>query len=241
MIETRFRGLLDQFQVEIGVLKALDHPNIIHLADVFETETRIYMVRFGGHNKNGEEGYRSCMTHHHHHPTPPHTHSTSPTPHPHPPTHQVMELMRGGELFDYVVEKGTLSEEEVCLSFHIYPYPKPARPSFIRPRPTLGFTYHIHGRTLFNRPSPISPLTSLLYLLGVGPGAAPRLGHRVHALDGDHPPRPQARCVHAWVFVVGGRRCEACGGPRSERARTHTHTHTQSNTLQAGTRTLTPK
>ena len=32
-------------QVEIGVLKALDHPNIIHLADVFETETRIYMVR----------------------------------------------------------------------------------------------------------------------------------------------------------------------------------------------------
>lgn len=83
MIETRFRGLLDQFQVgvgvggalerafgpgrlstaqshtntnrhertltglqvEIGVLKALDHPNIIHLADVFETETRIYMVR----------------------------------------------------------------------------------------------------------------------------------------------------------------------------------------------------
>ena len=32
-------------QVEIGVLKALDHPNIIRLADVFETETRIYMVR----------------------------------------------------------------------------------------------------------------------------------------------------------------------------------------------------
>lgn len=30
--------------MEIGVLKALDHPNIIHLADVFETETRIYMV-----------------------------------------------------------------------------------------------------------------------------------------------------------------------------------------------------
>ena len=26
------------------MLKALDHPNIIHLADVFETETRIYMV-----------------------------------------------------------------------------------------------------------------------------------------------------------------------------------------------------
>jgi serine/threonine protein kinase len=44
MIETRFRGLLDQFQIEIGVLKALHHPNIIHLEDVYETDTRIYMV-----------------------------------------------------------------------------------------------------------------------------------------------------------------------------------------------------
>ena len=26
----------------------------------------------------------------------------------------VQELVEGGELFDYVVEKGTLSEEEVC-------------------------------------------------------------------------------------------------------------------------------
>ncbi|GAB5034263.1 camk camk1 protein kinase [Nannochloropsis oceanica] len=68
MVESRFRGLLDQFQLEIGVLRALGgHKNIIHLEDVFETEERIYMV---------------------------------------------MELMRGGELFDYVVEKGTLSEEE---------------------------------------------------------------------------------------------------------------------------------
>eukprot|EP00624_Nannochloropsis_granulata_P004407 evm.model.NODE_31928_length_7276_cov_23.184168.1 len=68
MVETRFRGLLDQFQIEIGVLRTLGgHKNIIHLEDVFETGERIYMV---------------------------------------------MELMRGGELFDYVVEKGTLSEEE---------------------------------------------------------------------------------------------------------------------------------
>lgn len=45
MIEMKFRGLLDQFQIEIGVLKTLNHPNIIHLEDVFETENKIYMVR----------------------------------------------------------------------------------------------------------------------------------------------------------------------------------------------------
>ncbi|EKU20333.1 serine threonine-protein kinase dclk3 [Nannochloropsis gaditana CCMP526] len=67
MVESRFRGLLEQFQIEVAVLKALDHPNIIRLEDVFETEHRIYMV---------------------------------------------MELMRGGELFDRVVERGSLSEEE---------------------------------------------------------------------------------------------------------------------------------
>lgn len=29
--------------------------------------------------------------------------------------HMVMELMLGGELFDYVVEKGTLSESEASV------------------------------------------------------------------------------------------------------------------------------
>lgn len=66
-VELKFSGLLDQFFVEIKVLKSLDHPNIIKLEDTFESTQRIYMV---------------------------------------------MEMMRGGELFDYVVEKGTLSEEE---------------------------------------------------------------------------------------------------------------------------------
>jgi len=66
-IEQRFRGLLQQFYVEIEALKALDHPNIISLEDVYVTTDKIYMV---------------------------------------------MELMEGGELFDYVVEKGTLTEEE---------------------------------------------------------------------------------------------------------------------------------
>lgn len=69
-VEMKFSGLLDQFNVEIKVLGALKHPNIIHLEDTFETSDRIYMV---------------------------------------------MELMRGGELFDYVVDKGTLSEEEASL------------------------------------------------------------------------------------------------------------------------------
>ena len=45
----------------------MNHPNIIHLEDVYEVPDRIYMV---------------------------------------------MEIMSGGELFDYVVEKGTLKEEE---------------------------------------------------------------------------------------------------------------------------------
>ena len=66
-VELKFNGLLDQFFVEIKVLKALNHPNIIRLEDTYETSERIYMV---------------------------------------------MEMMVGGELFDYVVEKGTLSEEE---------------------------------------------------------------------------------------------------------------------------------
>ena len=49
------------------VLKMLNHPNIIHLEDTYETADRIYMV---------------------------------------------MEMMLGGELFDYVVDKGTLNEQE---------------------------------------------------------------------------------------------------------------------------------
>lgn len=52
------------------MLKTLNHPNIIHLEDTYETSDRIYMV---------------------------------------------MEMMLGGELFDYVVEKGTLNEEEASL------------------------------------------------------------------------------------------------------------------------------
>lgn len=68
-VEMKFSGLLDQFNIEIKVLRALNHPNIIHLEDTFETNERIYMV---------------------------------------------MELMNGGELFDYVVDKGTLSEEEAA-------------------------------------------------------------------------------------------------------------------------------
>jgi serine/threonine protein kinase len=54
----------------LQVLKTLNHPNIIHLEDTYETADRIYMV---------------------------------------------MEMMMGGELFDYVVEKGTLSEEEASV------------------------------------------------------------------------------------------------------------------------------
>ena len=43
-VEAKFNGLLDQFFVEIKVLKSLNHPNIIHLQDTYETPDRIYMV-----------------------------------------------------------------------------------------------------------------------------------------------------------------------------------------------------
>eukprot|EP01041_Mallomonas_annulata_P003909 gene3909-7796_t len=69
-IEMKYTGLMEQFNIEIKVLKLLNHPNIIHLADTYETPEKIYMV---------------------------------------------MEVMKGGELFDYVVEKGTLSEEEASV------------------------------------------------------------------------------------------------------------------------------
>lgn len=69
-IEENFDGGLDALSVEIKVLKQLEHPNIIHLEDTFETNTGIYMV---------------------------------------------MEKMDGGELFDYVVDRQTLNEEEASV------------------------------------------------------------------------------------------------------------------------------
>ncbi|RHY34818.1 hypothetical protein DYB32_000628 [Aphanomyces invadans] len=54
-------AMLTCLEVEIQVLQSLDHPNIIHMEDVYQTDSRI------------------CM---------------------------VTELMEGGELFDYVVQKG---------------------------------------------------------------------------------------------------------------------------------------
>lgn len=63
--------LLEQFQNEISVLMMLQqthqHPNIIHLEDVYITDRKIFMV---------------------------------------------MEFVRGGELFDYVIKRGKLSESE---------------------------------------------------------------------------------------------------------------------------------
>jgi len=66
-MEMRFAGMLEQFHVEIEALRSLQHPNIIHLNDVYITQNKIYIV---------------------------------------------MELMDGGELFDYVVKRGTLTELE---------------------------------------------------------------------------------------------------------------------------------
>lgn len=54
-------NLLLQFKVEIQVLQSLQHPNIIALKDVYDQDSKIYMIT---------------------------------------------ELMNGGELFEYIVEKG---------------------------------------------------------------------------------------------------------------------------------------
>mmetsp|Transcript_46213 Transcript_46213/g.51537 ORF Transcript_46213/g.51537 Transcript_46213/m.51537 type:complete len:403 (-) Transcript_46213:141-1349(-) len=67
MIEERFHGMMEQFHTEIEALRALHHPGIIELFDVYISEGKIFIV---------------------------------------------MEFMEGGELFDYVVQKGTLTEEE---------------------------------------------------------------------------------------------------------------------------------
>ena len=66
-MEQNFKGMLEQFSVEIDSLTQLQHRNIIHLNDVYVTPHKIYIVT---------------------------------------------ELMEGGELFDYVVERGTLTELE---------------------------------------------------------------------------------------------------------------------------------
>jgi len=67
MIEERFHGMMEQFHTEIEALRALHHPGIIELFDVYISEGKIFIV---------------------------------------------MEFMEGGELFDYVVQKGTLTEDE---------------------------------------------------------------------------------------------------------------------------------
>ncbi|KAG1695269.1 hypothetical protein DVH05_020648 [Phytophthora capsici] len=66
-VEREHNVLMEQFQVEIQVLQSLRHANIIHIEDVFLSESKI------------------CM---------------------------ITEYMGGGELFDYVVDRGTLSEVE---------------------------------------------------------------------------------------------------------------------------------
>eukprot|EP00529_Nitzschia_sp_RCC80_P022447 CAMPEP_0113485668 /NCGR_PEP_ID=MMETSP0014_2-20120614/24601_1 /TAXON_ID=2857 /ORGANISM="Nitzschia sp." /LENGTH=491 /DNA_ID=CAMNT_0000379319 /DNA_START=273 /DNA_END=1748 /DNA_ORIENTATION=- /assembly_acc=CAM_ASM_000159 len=70
LVEERFQGMMEQFHTEIDALRALHHPNIIQLLDVFITDEKIFIV---------------------------------------------MELMEGGELFDYVVKKGTLTEDEASV------------------------------------------------------------------------------------------------------------------------------
>ena len=91
-MESLWDGMMDQFYTEIDVLKTLHHPNIIRLYDVYYTSQKIYIVMelmAGGMYDRNETLYQ----------------------------HFFIEIIINffviiGELFDYVVQKGTLTEEE---------------------------------------------------------------------------------------------------------------------------------
>lgn len=44
MIEERFHGMMEQFHTEIEALRALHHPGIIELFDVYISEGKIFIV-----------------------------------------------------------------------------------------------------------------------------------------------------------------------------------------------------
>ncbi|ETI35877.1 CAMK/CAMK1 protein kinase, variant 2 [Phytophthora nicotianae P10297] len=88
-VEREHNVVMEQFQVEIQVLQSLKHPNIIHIEDVFLSESKICMVRICIPKNERVTQYSMLDA-----------------------LFQVTEYMGGGELFDYVVDRGTLSEVE---------------------------------------------------------------------------------------------------------------------------------
>mmetsp|Transcript_20817 Transcript_20817/g.27073 ORF Transcript_20817/g.27073 Transcript_20817/m.27073 type:complete len:425 (-) Transcript_20817:102-1376(-) len=109
-VHPQYSPVMTQFENEIEVLMKLQqiqqHPNIIHLEDVYITSTSILMI---------------------------------------------MELMQGGELFDYVVQRGTLSEEEASTMI----------------RKVTSAVSHMHDQGIIHRD--LKPEN--LLLTKIGPGA----------------------------------------------------------------------
>ncbi|KAF1329150.1 Camk/camk1 protein kinase, partial [Globisporangium splendens] len=89
LIETKRNELLQQFQVEIQVLQSMNHPNIIHIEDVYLNDTKICMARGYSELVLSSTSFKTddivCAV---------------------VLMAQVTEYMDGGELFDYIVEKG---------------------------------------------------------------------------------------------------------------------------------------
>lgn len=76
------------------MLQSMHHPNIIHIEDVYLSDTKICMVRIATLALCEPVACHSLVM-------------VGRSVH-----RQVTEYMDGGELFDYIVEKGTLSEVE---------------------------------------------------------------------------------------------------------------------------------
>lgn len=76
-------------QTEVQVLQSMHHPNIIHIEDVYVNDTKICLVRIC-EKAWGDQDHRTHQS----------TDSLIDL------LLQVTEYMDGGELFDYIVEKG---------------------------------------------------------------------------------------------------------------------------------------
>jgi tRNA A-37 threonylcarbamoyl transferase component Bud32 len=109
-VHPQYSPVITQFENEIEILMKLQqiqqHPNIIHLEDVYITPTSILMI---------------------------------------------MEHMQGGELFDYVVQRGTLSEAEASTMI----------------RKVTSAVAHMHAQGIIHRD--LKPEN--LLLTKIGPGA----------------------------------------------------------------------
>lgn len=111
------KGKLDKedeeaLRVEVAILQRVDHPNIVHLRQVFDTPKTFYMVRGGRRRRlptqaEAHPTHHRCCARERCHASAVHARCGWP---------QVMELMTGGELFDRIVAKSKYSEAEAAAT-----------------------------------------------------------------------------------------------------------------------------